>query len=113
MIEVLGKFDTMRRMMIQLGDQPSLLANLPGFDQVAQVRKLRGLDMAELFGDAFEPEPADPEPEEEPTAGPRGRKREYFSNMAPPPPAKSKAKDKGKEKKKKQAQKKARKKGRR
>ena len=112
-LEVLGKFDTMRRMMIQLGDQPSLLSKLPGFDQVAQVRKLRGLDLADLFGDAFEPEPAPEAPEPAPEAtGGRGRPRsEYFAHMqAPPPP---KAKDKGREKRKKQLQKKARKKNRR
>ncbi|MEO1229626.1 MAG: signal recognition particle receptor subunit alpha [Myxococcota bacterium] len=109
--EVLGKFDTMRRMMIQLGDQPSLLTKIPGFDQVAQVRKLRGLDLADLFGDAFEPEPAEPEVSLEPK--PRAPKQEgdYFAHLAPPPKAKNK--DKGREKRKKQLQKKARKKNRR
>jgi signal recognition particle subunit SRP54 len=110
-LEVLGKFDTMRRMMIQIGDEPSLLAKIPGFDQVAQVRKLRGLDLADLFGDAFEPEPElEPEPSSaSPADG--ARSREYFSNLAPPP--KPKSKDKGREKRKKQLQKKARKKNRR
>ncbi len=108
-LEVLGKFDAMRRMMIQLGDQPSLLTRIPGFDQVAQVRKLRGLDLAELFGDAFEPEPAAPEPAPEPSSS--SARREYFSHMATPP--KSRAKDKSKDKKKKLLQKQARKKNRR
>lgn len=111
-LEVLGKFDTMRRMMIQLGDQPSLLAKLPGFDQVAQVRKLRGLDLADIFGDAFEPEPEEAHEEEETLKqAPGGKSKEYFSHLSAPP--KAKQKDKGREKRKKQLQKKARKKNRR
>ncbi|MEQ9498903.1 MAG: signal recognition particle receptor subunit alpha [Deltaproteobacteria bacterium] len=113
-LEVLTKYDTMRRMMIALGDQPSLLTKIPGFDQLAQVRKLRGLDLAELFGDAFElPEE---EPEEEPfdySAKPEKAdgKREYFATMAKPPPKKKIDKSKLKKKKKQAA--KARKKNRR
>lgn len=113
-LEVLNKFDTMRRMMIALGDQPSLLTKLPGFDQLAKVRKLRGLDLAELFGDAFEL-PPEPEIEDIPLDeipdSPRQR-REYFANMGKPPPPKKKP-DRSKLKKKKQAAKRARKKNRR
>jgi signal recognition particle subunit SRP54 len=114
-VDVLNKFDTMRRMMIALGDQPSLLAKLPGFEQVAQVRKLRGLDLAELFGDAFEL-PAEEEEDEEEDLDeelPSGErpKKEYFANMKKAPPAKKL--DKDKEKKKKKAAAKARKKNRR
>jgi signal recognition particle subunit SRP54 len=113
-VDVLNKFDTMRRMMIALGDQPSLLAKLPGFEQVAQVRKLRGLDLAELFGDAFELPPEEEEEEEEleddVPADPK-KKREYFANMAKAPAPKKL--DKAKEKKKKKAAAKARKKNRR
>ncbi|MCB9646164.1 MAG: signal recognition particle protein [Deltaproteobacteria bacterium] len=113
-LEVLTKFDTMRRMMIALGDQPSLLSKLPGFDQLAKVRQLRGLDLAELFGDAFQL-PTEPEIEDIPLDEipdtPKAR-REYFGNIAkvaggPKPP------DKDKAKRKKQAAKKARKKNRR
>jgi signal recognition particle subunit SRP54 len=114
--DVLGKFDTMRRMMIALGDQPSLLAKLPGFEQVAQVRKLRGLDLAELFGDAFElPKEAEPEDDEDdenaPPLSQPAKRREYFASLAKAPAGKKQ--DKDKEKKKKKAAAKARKKNRR
>ncbi|CAN0566860.1 unnamed protein product [Laminaria digitata] len=112
-MEVLGKFDTMRRMMIALGDQPSLLSKLPGFDQLAQVRKVRGLDLAELFGDAFEL-PAEPVVEDIPLdqiPEPERKRKEYFSGMAVAAPPKKSNKDKLR--KKKQAAKRARKKNRR
>ncbi len=111
---VLGKYDTMRRMMIALGDQPSLLTKLPGFDQLAQVRKVRGLDLAELFGDAFEL-PQEPVVEDialDDIPDRVEKRREYFSGMSVAPTAPSKA-DKNKLRKKKQAAKKARKKNRR
>lgn len=112
-LEVLTKFDTMRRMMIALGDQPSLLTKIPGFDQLAQVRKLRGLDLAELFGDAFELPPEEPDDEPEVEIAPKKpARREYFAGMsAPPTPSKKVDRNKSK-RKKKQAQK-ARKKNRR
>ena len=114
-LEVLAKFDTMRRMMIALGDQPSLLTKLPGFNHLAQVRKLRGLDLAELFGDAFElpPEAPEEEPElddDEPSAP---KRREYFANLAKPAAPAKKKPDKDKAKKKKKDAEKARKRNRR
>jgi signal recognition particle subunit SRP54 len=51
--QVLEKYDTMRRMMITLGERPSMLASLPGFQNLAKVRKLRGLDLSDLFGEEF------------------------------------------------------------
>ena len=90
------------------------MSKLPGFDQLAKVRQLRGLDLAELFGDAFQL-PTEPEIEDIPLDEipdtPKAR-REYFGNIAkvsggPKPP------DKDKAKRKKQAAKKARKKNRR
>ena len=110
-LEVLGKFDTMRRMMIALGDEPSLLGKIPGFNQVAQVRKLRGLDMTELFGDAFQPEPEETEDDIPLTPKPDGDgRREYFSDMARPPPPKkgNRAKQKNKQKQARKARKKNR-----
>jgi len=110
-IEVLNKFDAMRRMMIALGDQPSLLAKIPGFDQVAQVRKLRGLDLEQIFGDAFEePEPEEEVPLEPPP--PTDRKREYFANMTKPTGPNRKTDRSKARRKQKQAQK-SRKKNRR
>ena len=99
-LEVLGKFDTMRRMMIALGDEPSLLGKIPGFSQVAQVRKLRGLDLAELFGDAFQPEAADDDDIPLTPKAPTERKREYFADMAKPPPSKKSNRTKQKNKQK-------------
>lgn len=113
-LEVLGKYDTMRRMMIALGDQPSLLAKIPGFEQLAQVRKLRGLDLTELFGDAFEMAIEPEEEEDVPLQDipePTETERDYFSHIAKPPPPKRE--DKAKAKRKKQAQKKARRRNRR
>ena len=108
-LEVLGKFDTMRRMMIALGDEPSLLSKIPGFNQVAQVRKLRGLDMSELFGDAFQmPEEEEDIPLSKPEAP---TKREYFADMARPPPAKKN--NRSKQKNKQKQARKARKRNRR
>ncbi len=103
-MEVLAKYDTMRRMMIALGDQPSLLTRIPGFKQLADVRKLRGQDMAEIFGDAFTlpPEPPPPEPDDDDDDDdppPRAaHKREYFANIAKPSGPKKVDKDKIKKK---------------
>jgi len=110
--DVLSRFDTMRRMMIALGDQPSLLTKIPGFDQLAQVRKARNLDLTELFGDMFEPEPAEPEPEPLPPPPSEPQKREYFSHWTKPKAA-PKPKNKKKRKQTDKARRKARKKNRR
>ncbi len=116
--EVLDKFDTMRRMMIALGDQPSLLAKIPGLQQLAQVRQLRGLDLSEIFGDEFAEALAPPAPEpevEEPLPAPETRQsggREYFANWGKPTSEKRKS-DKAKERRKKKLAQKARKKNRR
>ncbi|HJL40037.1 MAG TPA: signal recognition particle receptor subunit alpha [Myxococcales bacterium LLY-WYZ-16_1] len=101
---VLDKFDAMRRMMIALGDQPSLLAKLPGFGEVAQVRKLRGLDLGEIFGDAFAQELQEPD-EPEPPPEPDRPKREYFAHLAKPTGAGRGGRGKQQKKKKKMAQK--------
>lgn len=115
-LEVLNKYDTMRRMMIALGDDPSLLERIPGLGQVAQVRKLRGLDLAELFGDAFAPalEAADEDEEEDDDAAPsQPKKKEYFANLQKPGGPGPKKTDRDKQKKKQKMAAKARKKNRR
>jgi len=114
--DVLSRFDTMRRMMIALGDQPSLLAQMPGFDQLAKVRQLRGMDMSELFGDLFDLPPEEhsdgfdmtPEPDDD-------KPKEYFSHLANPNSGSGSGtkKKKNKQKKEKKARKNARKKNRR
>lgn len=116
-LEVLNKYDTMRRMMIALGDDPSLLERIPGLGQVAQVRKLRGLDLAELFGDAFAPalegadEEEDEAEDEAPASGPK--RKEYFANLSKPGGPGPKKTDRDKQKKKQKMAAKARKKNRR
>lgn len=112
-VDVLNRYDMMRRMMISIGDQPSLLAKLPGFDQLAKVRQLRGLDLSDLFGDLFEGAAEEAEADEAPALPQRGAQRprkEYFAHLAKPKGAKSADKDKKKAKKKAEAQ--ARKKAR-
>lgn len=112
---VLDRFDTMRKMMIALGDQPSLLAKIPGFEQVAQVRKLRGLDLKSIFGDAFPEdalEPEEPEPEPETPEPKRGARRPYFDNWDKPGAKSRGSKKKAKPKDKKKLARKSRKKNR-
>ena len=111
--DVLSRYDTMRRMMIALGDQPSLLTKIPGFDQLAQVRKARNLDLADLFGDLFEPEESEPEPEPEPEVPATPQKREYFAHWAKPKSGGAERKTKSKRKQQDKAKRKARKKNRR
>ncbi len=111
-LQVLGKYDMMRRMMIQLGEQPSMLAQLPGFSQVAQVRKLRGMDLGELFGEdlASELVVEEASPAESLSAPTPLKTNDYFAHLKDPP--KDKTKSKGKDKRRKQLQKKSRKKNR-
>ncbi|MEM1025573.1 MAG: signal recognition particle receptor subunit alpha [Myxococcota bacterium] len=117
--QVLDRFDTMRRMMIALGDKPSLLSKIPGFDQVAQVRKLRGQDLQSLFGEAFAEADDTPEPEPKPAPEPKPsdpvtpRRREYFANLNDGSKKKKKpSSSKGKTKDKRRMERKARKKNR-
>ncbi len=49
--ELVGHFSMMQNMMRHIGAQPGLLGALPGFKQLAQMRKLRGMDMKDLLGD--------------------------------------------------------------
>ncbi|MCB9654976.1 MAG: signal recognition particle protein [Deltaproteobacteria bacterium] len=118
-LDVLSKFDTMRRMMISLGDQPSLITKLPGFNQLAQVRKLRGLDLADLFGDAFEL-PQEPDEEDEGfesdddlRSNTQPERREYFQNLSKPKGAQNVDRQKDKNRKKKKLANQARKRNRR
>jgi len=48
---LLQRFLMMRKMMGQLGQAPGLLGKLPGFKQLAQLQKLRGMDMNALMGE--------------------------------------------------------------
>ena len=48
--DLLGRFGMMHTMMANLASQPGLLANLPGFKQLAQVRQLKGTGMGDILG---------------------------------------------------------------
>ena len=46
----LAQYQNMRQVMKQIGSAPGLLARLPGFKQIAQLRQLKGQGMEDLFG---------------------------------------------------------------
>ncbi|MHB8419634.1 MAG: signal recognition particle protein [Myxococcales bacterium] len=48
---LLAQYRQMRQVMRQIGSAPGLLARLPGFRQIAQLRKLQGKGLDDLFGD--------------------------------------------------------------
>src|SRR6184192_259925 len=50
--ELLNKFAMMRQMMSQMGAQSGLLGKIPGFKQIAQMKKLAGIDVSQLMGAA-------------------------------------------------------------
>jgi signal recognition particle subunit SRP54 len=93
--ELLAKFQTMRQMMSELGQQTGLLSRLPGFKQFSQMKQLGNLDVKKILS-AMPEEMRDPE----------GRKK--FR-----PPALVKNADREKERRKRQQAKAARKKNRR
>ncbi len=47
---LLAQYQNMRQVMKQIGSAPGLLARLPGFKQIAQLRQLKGQGMEDLFG---------------------------------------------------------------
>src|SRR5262249_27041377 len=48
--ELVNKFGMMRQMMMEIGASTGLLGKLPGFKQVAQMKKLAGIDINQLMG---------------------------------------------------------------
>jgi signal recognition particle subunit SRP54 len=48
--ELLVKYRAMRGMMKQIGSAEGLLSRLPGFRQLAQLRQMKGMDIADIFG---------------------------------------------------------------
>ena len=47
--DLLARYHGMRKMMKQVGQQPGLLGNLPGFKQLNMLRKVKGGQMDGLF----------------------------------------------------------------
>jgi signal recognition particle subunit SRP54 len=112
--DLIERFNMMQGMMQQLGNAPGLLAQLPGFKQIAQMQKLRGMNPADLFGKMGMPKgmPGMPGmPAGMPAGLPPGFTPPGFAGArAPQRPSAHQIKDK---KAKRKAQKQARKKGRR
>ncbi|MDP6942612.1 MAG: signal recognition particle protein, partial [Myxococcota bacterium] len=54
------RFFAMRNMMKQVGKQPGLLGNLPGFKQLNQLKQLRGANMGDFFSEFDEMGVGDP-----------------------------------------------------
>jgi len=54
------RFFAMRNMMKQVGKQPGLLGNLPGFKQLNQLKQLRGANMGDFFSEFDEMGMGDP-----------------------------------------------------
>jgi signal recognition particle subunit SRP54 len=48
--ELIQRFDSMRKLMGQVGKNPGLLSRIPGFKQLAQLKDIQGLDMGDAFG---------------------------------------------------------------
>jgi signal recognition particle subunit SRP54 len=46
--DLLNRFAMMRQMMMQLGASTGLLGKIPGFKQMAQAKKMMGMDMNQL-----------------------------------------------------------------
>jgi signal recognition particle subunit SRP54 len=46
--DLLNRFGMMRQMMMQIGMSTGLLGKIPGFKQLAQAKKMMGLDMNQL-----------------------------------------------------------------
>jgi signal recognition particle subunit SRP54 len=55
--ELLNRFAMMRQLMMQIGASTGLLGKIPGFKQVAQAKKLMGLDVNQLAGMMNTPSP--------------------------------------------------------
>jgi signal recognition particle subunit SRP54 len=48
--DLLNKFTMMQQMMGTLGQNPGLLGRIPGFRQIAQLQKMKGMDLSNVFG---------------------------------------------------------------
>jgi signal recognition particle subunit SRP54 len=48
--DLLNKFSMMQQMMGTLGQNPGLLGRIPGFRQIAQLQKMKGMDLSTVFG---------------------------------------------------------------
>jgi signal recognition particle subunit SRP54 len=50
--ELLNKFAMMRQMMVQMGASTGLMGKIPGFKQLAQMKKMAGIDLSQIMNAA-------------------------------------------------------------
>ena len=50
--ELLNKFAMMRQMMVQMGASSGLMGKIPGFKQLAQMKKMAGIDLGQIMNAA-------------------------------------------------------------
>jgi signal recognition particle subunit SRP54 len=50
--ELLNKFAMMRQMMVQMGASTGLMGKIPGFKQLAQMKKMAGIDLGQIMNAA-------------------------------------------------------------
>ncbi|HEX9508485.1 MAG TPA: signal recognition particle protein, partial [Myxococcales bacterium] len=48
--ELMQKFSMMQQVMGSIGQNPGLLGRIPGFKQLGQLQKLKGMDLSNIFG---------------------------------------------------------------
>jgi len=48
--ELMQKFTMMQQVMGNIGQNPGLLGRIPGFKQLGQLSKMKGMDMSSMFG---------------------------------------------------------------
>jgi signal recognition particle subunit SRP54 len=108
--ELVKRFAMMKQMMGVLGTNPGLLGNLPGFKQMAAMKKMQGMDPAAMFGDMLGTGGGGGQQTALPPGVPRGFTPPGFQGGAAPQERSNKERNKAKAKRK--AAKKARKKKR-
>ena len=112
--DLVKRFDMMKQMMQVLGTNPGLLGNLPGFKQMAQMQKMKGLDPNKMFGEMMGlPDQGAGQSRRLPPGVPRGFTPPGMGSMMAGPSVNPSAKAKAKAKAKRKAAKKSRKKRRR
>ena len=50
--DLLNRFAMMRQMMMQIGASTGLLGKIPGFKQLAQMKKMAGIDLGQIMNAA-------------------------------------------------------------
>ena len=77
--DLVQRFFAMRNMMKQVGKQPGLLGNLPGFKQLNQLKQMRGANMGDFFNEFDDMGMGDPSAMMGGAGGPGRRARPVMS----------------------------------